>query len=86
MTAPSDLSMLLDEYRAVVDRWRLAANHCPEKFDNNEYLETLLVEHGWTHRAAEILLTTVHEQGIFMLRNELSLAIAMNIEDGDLGF
>jgi len=86
MTAPNDLSLLLDEYCTVVDQWRMAANDCPEKFDNDEYLESLLVEHGWTHLAAEMLLTTVHEQGIFMLRNALSLAIVMNIEDGDLGF
>ncbi len=39
----------------------------------------------WTSRGAEQLLSLAQQYGSFFLRNALALALALKVEDGDLG-
>lgn len=50
-------------------------------------IKDLLVSKGeWTPGAAEHLLDLATDYGSFMLRNALALSLALQIEDGGLGF
>lgn len=55
--------------------------------DSHKSLETVLVDDAeWTPQAAEHLLRLAREYGSFMLRNALAISLALDIEDGELGF
>ena len=55
--------------------------------ENMDLVETKLIRNGdWTPRAAEHLLQLARNYGSFMLRNALAISLALEIEDGDLGF
>jgi hypothetical protein len=54
---------------------------------NFERLEAYLIEHcEWTDEAAIELTRLVKRYGSFILKNAFALAIACDVEDGDLGF
>jgi hypothetical protein len=54
---------------------------------SNESLINALAKQGdWTEQAASHLLQLVNDYGLFMLRNALALSLAINVEDGELGF
>jgi len=54
---------------------------------SNESLINALANQGdWTEQAAEHLLQLANDYGSFMLRNALALSLALNVEDGELGF
>jgi len=46
----------------------------------------LSTEHEWTPQAAETLVRLANDYGAFMLRHALALAVALDVEDGDLNF
>ena len=46
----------------------------------------LCTSHDWSDRGARAIVSLANDYGAFMLRNALALAIALNKEDGDLGF
>ncbi len=72
------VSVLVDEYRSLLDK---------VDADNLESLEAVLVcKGGWTNRAAEHLIRLSRNYGSFMLRNALAISLALDIEDGGLGF
>jgi hypothetical protein len=49
----------------------------------DEQIVHALVEHGdWTERGARAVVMLAREYGVFVLRNALALAQALNIEDG----
>ena len=76
---------LTDEYRTLL-RQPASMMSEPSRFANIE-IEDLLVSKGdWSPRAAEHLRDLATSYGSFMLRNALALSLALEIEDGELGF
>ncbi len=78
MQDEDDVSGLVGEYCALF-----------EGIDRNqtESLEQMLIRDAeWTPQAAEHLIQLARGYGSFMLRSALAIAIALNIEDGDMGF
>ena len=49
-------------------------------------MSELSSRHDWTHQGAQAIISLANDYGTFMLRNALALAIALEQEDGDLGF
>jgi hypothetical protein len=74
----ANVSTLVDEYRALFGG---ASTGMKESFE-----ELLVREGDWTLRGASDLLQLAHQYGSFMLRNALAISLALEIEDGDLGF
>jgi hypothetical protein len=68
----------VEEYRSLFDEVGADA------LDSLE--GTLIHEADWTPKAAEHLLQLATEYGSFMLRNALAISLALEIEDGKLGF
>jgi hypothetical protein len=78
MNVPHDVSNLVAEYRGLFDD---VGN------DTLDSLEKALMDEAeWTAEAAEHLLRLATEYGSFMLRNALAISLALDIEDGELGF
>ncbi len=53
---------------------------------DDQIVAALVRDADWTEQAARDLLHLAQSRGVFMLRNALALANALEIEDGDLGF
>jgi hypothetical protein len=69
---------LVDEYRAELDGIEI---------ENIDALTRALQQTGdWTPNASELLVALARNYGSFMLRNALAIALALRIEDGELGF
>lgn len=85
MNASEDIANLVEEYKSILEpATTLAAgrmSHDPDKVE-----ELLVAEGEWTSTAAGHLLRLSKDYGAFMLRNALALALALEIEDGSLGF
>ena len=75
MNTPHDVSNLVEEYRDLF-----------EGVDADSLEDTLTREAEWTPEAAEHLLQLATAYGSFMLRNALAIALALDAEDGELGF
>jgi len=54
--------------------------------DVDRLVQQLSRSHDWTELGARAIVSLANEYGAFMLRNALALAIALNKEDGNLGF
>jgi hypothetical protein len=78
MNAPENVANLVEEYRVIfegVDR------------DASDSFESVLThEAEWTPEAAACLLQLARGYGAFMLRNALAISLALDVEDGELGF
>ena len=73
-----DVSHLVEEYRNLFEGTGA---------DTPDSLQGVLTrEAEWTPEAAEHLLRLATAYGSFMLRNALAIALALDIEDGALGF
>jgi hypothetical protein len=85
MPSPPDcnLSALVAEYAAV-----RASPHArgDPKAPATDIAQRLVSECDWTARAAAALVHLVRDYGVFMLRNAAALAIAFDVQDGELGF
>ena len=78
MSMPEKVANLVEEYRVLFER---------VDRDTSDPLETVLThEAEWTPEAAAHLLQLAREYGAFMLRNALAISLALDIEDGELGF
>jgi transcriptional regulator with XRE-family HTH domain len=74
----ADLTGLIGEYRALLGGFRRR---------RRESVEAVLTkEADWTSGAAQHLVQLAGDYGSFMLRNAAAIAIALDIEDGELGF
>ena len=78
MNAAQDVTSLVEEYRDLFEGVRSDA---PSSFE-----EALMDGAEWTPEAAEHLLRLATAYGSFMLRNALAISLALDIEDGELGF
>ena len=78
MYDPKNVEMLVEEYETVLaDR---------DSDDSKLIQDELTRSCDWGPKAAEHLVCLANAYGSFMLRNALALALALDIEDGDLGF
>jgi len=77
----SDVGALVDEYHTLVDESR----QIDGEVDWQRLRGALVVDGEWTAEGADQLLTLATDYGSFMLRNVLALALALGIEDGELG-
>lgn len=76
--AQESVKGLVDEYRTLLG----SRNRCePELLE-----EALTSDADWTPLAAQHLVCLARNHGSFMLRNVTAIAVALGIEDGDLGF
>lgn len=75
---------------ALISEYRTLVGECVNSESGTvdwDALERALCEWGdWTPRAALELISMARQFGGFMLRNAHALALAMGIEDGELGF
>jgi len=78
MYTPENVTMLVEEYRDLFDDVGSDALYSLE--------EALTHAADWTPEAAEHLLRLATAYGSFMLRNALAISLALDIEDGELGF
>ena len=82
MSEQQILESVISEYRNLA-KVSMASN----AGDLNE--ERLVAEltsyHDWTEQGAQQLVALAQQYGCFFLRNALALAVAIEIEDGELG-
>jgi hypothetical protein len=72
------IAALVDEYRTLFGE---VDSH------SSASLKRVLVREGeWTPEAAAHLLRLARAYGAFMLRSALAISIALDIEEGELGF
>jgi len=85
MNTLDEIKGLTEEYCALL---RQSANNISAPSKNTiEGIKKQLVNNGkWSHQASEHLLDLAINYGSFMLRNALALSLALQIEDGELGF
>jgi hypothetical protein len=78
MNTAENVTDLVEEYRILFEG---------VSDDSSESIEYALT-HGaeWTPEAAAHLLQLARAYGSFMLRNALAISLALNVEDGELGF
>lgn len=78
MYVPQDVTKLVEEYR---DLFEGADDEAPDSLE-----DVLTREAEWTPEAAGHLVQLAKAYGSFMLRNALAISLALEIEDGELGF
>ena len=57
-----------------------------EGVDSQALVGRLVADGEWQWAGAEHLVNLAEENGVFMLRNALALAVAMGKDDGSLGY
>jgi hypothetical protein len=78
MNDAEKVTALVGEYRTLFAE---VDSHSPDS------LKRVLVREGeWTPEAAAHLLRLARQYGSFLLRNALAVSLALDIEDGELGF
>jgi len=85
MNTCDEINGLTKEYRILLKQ---AANKMSgrSKFATGEIKDLLVSKGEWSIVASEHLLELATAYGSFMLRNALALSLALQIEDGELGF
>jgi len=78
VSTQTSVASLVKEYRSLLGCARIEA---PDSIT-----ELLVQGSDWTPLAAEHLFQLAENYGSFMLRNALAISIALEIEDGALGF
>ena len=72
------LTALVEEYRTLFEE--------ADSGSSDSLKRVLVREAEWTPEAAAHLLRLAKKHGSFMLRSALAISIALDIEDGELGF
>ena len=82
--ADASVVALVAEYEALVEPE--CVGKCSSRAADWASVIRVLRESGaWTKSGAEHLVDLVRQNGSFVLRNALALALAFDIEDGELG-
>lgn len=84
MRNDSNVSFLVEEYAETLRK--VDAKNKSRKTGHQRLPEVLVKESEWTPAAATHLARLARENGIFILRNALALAIVLKQEDGTLGY
>lgn len=69
---------LLEEYKTIIADLGVDAT-------DEQIVGALVVRADWTAKGARAVLMLARKYGVFVLRNALALANAMQIEDGEAG-
>ncbi len=85
MNTCDEINRLTEEYRHLLKK-PVSNMAGISKFATGEIKDLLVSKGEWSPRASEHLLDLASAYGSFMLRNALALSIALQIEDGELGF
>jgi hypothetical protein len=78
MDTADNVAGLAEEYRTLFEE--------ADSESSDSLEETLTRDAEWTPEAAAHLLRLATNYGSFMLRNALAISLALDIEDGELGF
>jgi hypothetical protein len=78
MDAREDVAGLVEEYRTLFGE--------SETSTPDSIKRVLIKQADWTPEAASHLIELARAYGSFMLRNALAISLALDWEDGDLGF
>jgi len=78
MNTPENVSGLVEEYRVLFEG--------ADRGSSDRLEDALTHEAEWSEEAAAHLLQLARTYGSFMLRNALAISLALEIEDGELGF
>ena len=77
------LESTVSEYRSMLEAYKEKSFG---QLSTDHILSELSSNHDWTFQGAQAIFSLAKEYGAFMLRNAFALAIALEQEDGDLGF
>lgn len=69
---------LIEEYETIVAEVGMEAT-------DDEIVSCLVRDAEWTEKGARAVLWLARTYGVFVLRNALALANAMEVEDGEAG-
>lgn len=81
---PASVHSLRDEYKTLAESLANAGAH-EQNFDWSDVMDSLHAQSDWTASGAEHVTVLARQYGSFILRNALALALALEIEDGELG-
>ncbi len=78
----------MDQIEFLTSEYRDTVAHCKaETLPDYEGLALALAqEHDWTEQGARAIIDLANNYGSFMLKNALALSIALDKEDGGLGY
>ena len=85
MNTYSDIDGLIKEYRVLL-KAPASKMSGPSNLAAIKIKELLVSKGEWSPKASEHLLDLATAYGSFMLRNALALSLALQMEDGELGF
>mgnify|MGYP001813211045 FL=1 len=77
------LESTVSEYKNLFKPAKVKVNG---KLDTERIVSKLSKGHDWTLQGANAIVCMANENGAFMLRNALALAIVLGKEDGNLKF
>jgi len=83
MSETNFLESAVSEYRGLLES---AKGNKGEQMDTDRLVTDLSSAHDWSEEGARVIVSLATQYGAFMLRNALALAVALDKEDGDLGF
>ena len=86
MVSSADVGFLVDEYQNLLALMGREKAEPRSRLQADAIAKCLVRDADWSERAAQHLLQLARDYGVFMLRNGLALAIALALEDGELGF
>ena len=81
----SNLELLCEEYKTLVEESSKRSKVSGLNDSLSELEDMLVCKADWTKPAANELINMVEHYGVFMLRNALALAIALDYPDGTCG-
>ena len=82
MSESRNLEFVISEYRNLAT---IAATKISGDLSEEKLVGELTSSHDWTVQGAQQLVALAQQYGSFILRDALALAIALDIEDGELG-
>jgi hypothetical protein len=85
-TQVGSVNKLVPEYDTIVLECSRPGSGGDRRVNWDRLHDRLVAEADWTERGAEAVVSLARNYGSFMLRNALALAIALDIEDGRLGY
>ncbi len=83
-TPRSSVRLLVEEYQTLMDEVN-PDRQVGHEIDWSAVAHKLEQDAEWTRRGVDHLTALARDYGSFVLRNALALALALHVEDGDLG-
>lgn len=86
MVEDTNVELLCEEYKTLVEEVYKRVSVCCLDDSLSELESMLTSKADWTKSAANELINMAKYHGVFMLRNALALAIALDYQDGTCSF